>query len=144
MGFKERRCYECGKGRIRKVATAGRRERYKTMLLEVPAHIGIPTCDQCGTEWADEDTTEQIENALAIVYRERLHSLIEAATTVILRHTTVGRLEELLGLTKGYISRLRSRAKDPRPTLASELALLARDPSKRLKELEAIWDDQAA
>ena len=87
---KERRCHECGKGTVRPLAKPGRRERYKTMTLEIPAGIEIPTCDNCGTEWMDEDTAERITRALAILYRERVHELVEAAILVLSEYVKTG------------------------------------------------------
>ena len=37
--MKRLRCAQCGKGTIRPVACAGRREWYKTMEVEVPAEF---------------------------------------------------------------------------------------------------------
>ena len=42
------RCVQCGKGAVRPVARAGRREFYKTMDVSVPKEFAIPTCDSCG------------------------------------------------------------------------------------------------
>ena len=91
----------------------------------------------------DEGTAEEITQALAAIYRERLHELIEWALRVLADYVPTGRLEALLGVTKGYLSRIRSGAKDPGATLTSELALLAKDPKKRLRELEQVWEERA-
>ena len=45
----------------------------------------------------------------------------------------------LLGLSQGYLSRLRSGGGNPSPELVSNLALLAQDPKTRLSELERYW-----
>ena len=49
------------------------------------------------------------------------------------------RLESLLGLSKGYLSKLRAGDRDPSPELVSDLALIAHDPDGRIQELERFW-----
>jgi transcriptional regulator with XRE-family HTH domain len=57
----------------------------------------------------------------------------------ITTHIPQRRLEELLGLSRGYISKLRAGDRNPSPELVSDLALIARDPEGRLQELESLW-----
>jgi transcriptional regulator with XRE-family HTH domain len=49
------------------------------------------------------------------------------------------KLELLLGLSQGYLSRLRAGKGAPSPELVSHLALIAHDPKVRLLELERYW-----
>ncbi len=51
-------------------------------------------------------------------------------------HVTQRRLEQSLGLSQGYLSKVRSGASNPSPVLASCLRLLAADPEHRLHEME--------
>ncbi len=50
-------------------------------------------------------------------------------------------LERLVGLSQGYLSRLRTGAGTPSVNLVCTLALLAKDPKGRLSELEQYWKE---
>jgi hypothetical protein len=141
---KERRCHSCGTGSIRSLARSGRRVRYKTMAaLEVPAEVAIPTCDQCGAEWLTESTARVLDAALANVYRRVLLDQARKAIDLLAAQVTMRRLEQLLGLSSGYLSKIRGGDRVPRPELVGHLALLARDPRRRLHELEELWEHAA-
>ena len=141
---KTRRCHECGTGRVRPVARAGRRLRYKTIAaLAVPGDMAIPTCDNCGAEWFDETTARALDEVLDQAYRRILHQTARTAVEGLAPHVTQRRLEELLGLSHGYLSKIRSGVRVPSAELVGHLALLARDPERRLRELEEIWEHAA-
>lgn len=58
----------------------------------------------------------------------------------ILEYTTQHQLELLLGLSHGYISRIRSGKKTPSMKLASYLKFIANNnPKQKLREIEASW-----
>jgi hypothetical protein len=137
-----RRCYECGEGTIRPVAKAGRTDRYKTMTLEIPASLKIPTCTACGAEWMDKSIATKITQALEEQYNERIHALAAGAIAVIVKETTQRHLEELLGLSQGYVSKLRSGKEIASPTLAAQLVMIAKDPAGRLQEIADLWKKQ--
>lgn len=135
-----RKCHECGVGRLALVAKAGRTTPYRNIeALPIPADFEIPTCDHCGAEWYGEDIAEALDTVLERQYRLMLRSRIVAAIDVLMKHIASSRLENLLGLSRGYLSRLRNGDKDPSPELFSNLSLLAKNPSERLKELEDLW-----
>ena len=139
--FKPRRCRECGEGMIRPLAKEGRRMPFRNMsALAVPSTLAIPTCDHCGNEWIDPKTAEALDEALQGAYANELHKRLEAALEQIL---TLGipqrRIEQLLGLSVGYLSRLRGRRGDASAQVVSVLALLAQDPKRRMKELDQLW-----
>jgi len=140
--FKPRRCRECGKGIVRPLAKAGRHMPFRTMAaLAVPDSLAIPTCDHCNAEWIDPRTAAAIDKALQVAYTKKLHKRLEAAVDSILTATEIPqrRLEHLLGLSAGYLSRLRGRRGDASAQIVSVLALLAHDPKRRLKELDQLW-----
>lgn len=140
--FKPRRCRECGEGMIRPLAKEGRKMPFRNMAaLAVPNTLTIPTCDNCGNEWIDPKTAQAIDEALQGAYANELHKRLVAAIDLILKTTEIPqrRLEQLLGLSVGYISRLRSGRGDASPQVVSVLALLAQDPKRRLKELDQLW-----
>lgn len=53
--------------------------------------------------------------------------------------TNSRKIERLLGLSPGYLSKILHEERIPSAELVSELALLARDPKNRLAELEEFW-----
>lgn len=144
--FKPRRCRECGEGTVRPVAKAGRTMPFRNMAaLAVPSTLAIPTCDHCGNEWIDPKTARAIDEALQGAYAEELHKRLEAALVTILAAADVSqrRLEQLLGLSIGYLSRVRSKRGDASAQLVSALALIAEDPKRRLNELDHVWQPEA-
>jgi hypothetical protein len=127
---------------VRPLARAGRRMPFRTMAaLPVPASLAIPTCDHCHTEWIDPKTAHAIDKALQVAYADELHKRLEVAVDSILTAAEIPqrRLEQLLGLSAGYLSRLRGRRGDASAQIVSVLALLAHDPKRRLKELDQLW-----
>jgi len=140
--FKPRRCRECGEGMIRPLAKEGRRLPFRNMVaLAVPSTFEIPTCTHCGNEWIDPGTAKALDEVLQRTYADELHKRLEAAIDQILSVVEIPqrKLEQLLGLSEGYLSRLRGRRGDPSAQVVSALALLAQDPSRRLKELDRLW-----
>ncbi len=136
--LKGRRCAECG-GMIRLVAKPGRRGRYKTMMLPIPASLKIPTCASCGSEWIDRATGAAIDVLLERAFRGELRARAKDAIERIAKQVTKQRLERLLGLSQGYLSHLTAGDRDPSPELVSQLALIARAPKQRVRELEDFW-----
>ena len=142
--FKPRRCRECGEGTIRPLAKAGRRMPFRNLpALAVPRSFAIPTCDRCGNEWIDPRTAAALDEVLQAVYTDELHKRLDVALEQIL---TLGipqrKLEQLLGLSAGYLSRLRGRRGVASAQVVSALALLAGDPKRRVKELDLLWGSE--
>jgi hypothetical protein len=126
---------------IRPLAKERRRMPFRNMsALAVPSTLAIPTCDHCGNEWIDPKTAATLDEALQGAHADELHKRLDAALEQIL---TLGipqhRIEQLLGLSVGYLSRLRGRRGDASAQVVSALALLAGDPKRRLKELDQLW-----
>lgn len=135
------RCTECGNGMILMNAKAGRFSPWRNMpSVPIPSDFEIPSCNNCGAEWLDEDTAEALDRVLGVEYRRILRERVRHAIDVLTPHISQRRLESLLGISQGYLSRLRSGEKDPSPELVSNLALLARDPIPRLAELKLFWE----
>jgi hypothetical protein len=144
--FKPRRCRECGEGMVRPLAKAGRRMPYRNLAaLPVPVTLTIPTCDKCGNEWIDPKTAHAIDEALESAYVHELHKRLVAAVDTIVSEADVSqrRLEQLLGLSPGYLSRVRNGRGDASAQLVSALALIAEDPKRRIKELDHVWQPDA-
>lgn len=96
------------------LAKAGRKTPYRNMsALAVPSTLAIPTCDNCGNEWIDPQTADALDEALETAYAEELHKRLEAALVAILKaDVTQRRLEQILGLSVGYLSRVRAKRGD--------------------------------
>lgn len=141
--FVPRRCRECGVGRVRLLATPNRYSAYRTLpRVEVPADLELPTCDNCGTEWLDETYASRLDAALEEAYRSEMGTRVLAALNSIVSTMPQRDLERLVGLSPGYLSKLRSRDRVPRPDLVALLTLLANDV-ERINEVKQLWRDSA-
>ena len=139
------RCAQCGKGTVRPVARAGRREFYKTMDVLVPADFSVPTCDSCGEEWLNASQSKALDSALEHAYGQELRRLAaEQLAKIADAGLEQKRVEHALGLSHGYLSHVKAGRNVPSPMLVSELVLLAKDAERRLKELEDFWKRRAA
>ena len=135
-----RRCRECGVGEIRPLAKAGRRGSYKNLELAIPADLKIPTCNNCGAEWMDRTAATALDGALEKVYREVLRKLWAAAIRKIQQQKlSMRRLEQLLGLSEGYLSKVSNGRSEPSAELVAHLGTLATDVEGRTRELEHLW-----
>jgi hypothetical protein len=135
----ERRCGECGLGKVRPVKGQGRVASYKNMKLEIPADMDIPTCDNCGSEWLDRAGIMELDAALEKIYRELLRELFEENVSRLRDDVSMRRVESALGLSEGYLSKAKQGRSEPSASLVSSLALLARDTEAGLAILERLW-----
>jgi hypothetical protein len=108
----------------------------------LPSEIEIPTCSNCGEQWIDGETTEAIDRALTDAYRAALLEKAERSIELLRAQNPQRLMERLLGLSAGYLSKLRNAKSDPSPTLVAALMLLANEPS-RFAELEQLWSATA-
>jgi hypothetical protein len=139
--IKKRLCKNCGIGEIRPLAKKGRFARYKSMpRLAIPSDLTIPTCNHCGAEWLDANTAKALDKALDAEFREELRQRAIRAIEEIGKYVSQRKLEALLGLSQGYLSKLRSGDRDTSAELVSQLALISKDPKHRVHELEIFWE----
>lgn len=133
-------CASCGSKTVRKRGRQGRTASYRNMpALPVPAHFPIPTCSRCRREFIDPQTASELDEVLRELYRSSLKARVRQAIDQITQVVSQRRLEVLLGLSQGYLSRLRAGDGTPSPELVNHLALIARDPRDRLREIEGYW-----
>ena len=132
------RCVNCGEGEISPRTAPGRTASYKNMSgLELPESLPIPTCDACGEQWINRTTAQAMDAALEQQYQRRLTELATVHLEKLgAQHITQRRLEKILGLSQGYLSKVRAGASRPSQMLVSCLFLLATDPEGRLREME--------
>ena len=134
------RCPHCGAKSVRARKGAGRTIPYRTMpTMELPVDLEIPSCGRCMRLYLDRMDAETLSNALQEQFLASLHTRICIAIDTLSQHISQRRLERLLGLSQGYLSRLRAGAGNPSPELVCHLALLCQDPEARLAELERFW-----
>lgn len=103
--------------------------------LEVPS-VDLPICSQCGEEWLDKEATERLHEALEAAYASALHDRAEWALGRLQCAIQQRDLERLLGLSGGYLSKLKAGKKTSGP-LTAVLLLLATD-TRRIDELRAL------
>jgi hypothetical protein len=87
----------------------------------------------------DAQTQQVLAPLLARLYAAELRSRIHKAIAELGSVTSQRRIEALLGLSQGYLSRLKAGAGTPSPALVLQLQQLALDPIPRLREVERIW-----
>ena len=135
------KCYTCFEGEVVPAAMPGRRLRYKAIPnLPVPDDLVIQTCNHCGEQWISPADAKRIDAALEIVYRQELLARVRA---VLPDPKNADRIERNLGLSRGYLSRLRAGRKIPSEPLVAILTLIHQQPSV-LKRVEAMWERPAA
>ena len=118
----------------------GRTTQIRNMpAMAIPDDVAIPTCGRCKSEFIDEHTSEAIAPRLQQAYLESLRTRARIAIDLLSKHITQRRLEQLLGLSQGYLSRMRAGTGNPSPELVSHLATLCQDPATRLADLERFW-----
>lgn len=133
------KCIRCGSRSVRERKGAGRTVRYKTMpTMELPPELGVPTCGRCQALYLERMSQAALERTLRDTYTQSLRDRVHIALDELRWHVSFRRLEIKLGLSQGYLSRLRARAGNPSSELVCLLALLAIDPSL-LNELERFW-----
>lgn len=131
-------CPSCEQGTLHGVATAGRTMKHRNLLgVPVPADLEIPTCDHCGAEVVNFQLAEKLD---AVLEEQWQLELAKRAASDIARLQAARPLREwerLLGLSPGYLSKLRNGKGSGAP-LTALLALLANNPN-RAAELESAW-----
>lgn len=123
------RCATCGTGEIRPMTGPGRTARYKIVeALPIPPDLLLSTCSRCGDLWLSKDERTALNAALKAAYDELVqHRASEALTELRDQRLRRSSIEQLAGLSPGYLSRL-EKEKSTSPTLATLLMLLARNP----------------
>ena len=68
-----------------------------------------------------------------------LRTRARIAVDILSHHISQRKLESLLRLSQGYLSRLRACVSNPSAELVANRAMLCQDPPQRLAELENFW-----
>ena len=134
------RCIHCGAKAVRARTGSGRTIPYRTMpTMELPADLEIPSCGRCMSLYLDRMEAATLSTALHERYHSSLRTRIRTAIDTLSQHVSQRSLECLLGLSQGYLCRLRAGAGNPSPELVCHLALLCHEPKERLAELARFW-----
>jgi hypothetical protein len=132
------RCAACGEGPVAMVARAGRTSRHRNMTLPLPADLELTECVSCGEGYVDQADALAMDRALESAYQHELQRRAVELLDHLAGIVPQRRLEILLGLSVGYLSKIRAK-EFPSAQLVTELVLLAGDPKAGLKRLEAFW-----
>jgi hypothetical protein len=120
----------------------GRTLAYRTLpALLLPEDVALPSCSRCKAEFLDKPAREVLAALLAGLYAAELRRRIQDAIAALAPLVSQRRLEALLGLSAGYLSRLKAGAGTPSPALVLLLQQLALEPISRLREMERIWGE---
>jgi transcriptional regulator with XRE-family HTH domain len=133
-------CPTCNKGEVKDLARTGRRMHFRNIPdLEVPADVVIPTCTNpdCGEEWIDGAVAARVDEVMKTAYQAALTIKAEEAISKLKKKAPQRDLERLLGLSAGYLSKLK-HGKETTAPLVVALMLLASDP-RRVDELRSLW-----
>ncbi len=142
---KGRLCGQCGARAVVGVARAGRLTMYRNLELEIPARVAVPTCRKCGAEWIDEAAAKALDEALEVVYESKLRIRLDTALERILSEEgNQARVERVLGVSPGYLSKLKLRRRSPSAEIVSALALVSASPKSRLAELDNFYNPTGA
>lgn len=109
------------------------------MLLELPDDLEVPTCTACGAMFISRETARKIDEALSTAYARELRVRAKELVEGLTKHRSAWSLEWLLGLSQGYLSRIKHEKRTPSTALVACLALLAENPPARIEALESFW-----
>jgi len=107
--------------------------------MPIPDDLPIPACGRCQSEYLDDATNTALAPKLQEAFLIDLRIRARVAVDILSHHISQRKLEQMVGLSQGYLSRLRAGASNPSPELIAHLAMLCMDPQQRLAELERFW-----
>ncbi len=137
-------CPACDAGHLRPVAKAGRRMPLKQIPdLEIPADVAMPTCDRCGAEILGDPELAALGAAMNAAYVQALSAKSEDAIRELAGAIPQRELERLIGVSAGYVSKLKHAQAEPRGPLTALLMLLA-DDTRLIDRLRDLWSMRRA
>lgn len=136
-------CPQCNRGDIERRPGPHRRMAYRHISdLELPPTLELPTCSACGELWLDAKTTRRVQEALEAEYRRQLTLKAERALDTLQPHLPQRELERLLGVSAGWLSKVKN-GREPSAPMTAVLMLLAEQP-ERVEELRRLWSAHPA
>jgi hypothetical protein len=135
---KSTRCPHFRAKAVRGRPGAGRTTVYKTLpCLPLPSERLIPTCSRCRTLFLP--TNQKTGALLHLLYVAELRQRTQLAISTLRDVRSLRKLERLLGVSQGYLSKLRVGTSNPSPELTLLLGLLASSPKPMLRRADTFW-----
>ena len=144
MIAEDQRCVRCGSRSVRPRTGKGRTRPYRVFAaLPVPDDCLIPACRRCGAQYLDDETIAALRPVLERVYVAELQRLAALHIRRLPRRLiSQRRLELLLGLSQGYLSRLAAGDGVPSAQLVLLLGHLADGAPESIENLKNFWRRQ--
>jgi len=134
------KCPRCRRAGVRERGETGRTIAYRVFAdLALPDDVPIPTCGGCGATYFDAATTAALSPTLKNQYNKRLLGLAREALRKIKPHLSHRRLERLVSVSQGYLSRVQTKAVCVSAPLVALLMLIADSPVAQLAALHRCW-----
>ena len=130
------RCPFCGHAKLSPSYRPGRIVRYRNTVLTLPEDLRIQRCKRCRYE--DVSLVALPEGMAEDLYRSYLRERAVRAIWDLRLYRPLRRIELLLNLSQGYLSRLGAGDAVPGAALVSLLALLAAHP-ELIDWLDGYW-----
>lgn len=140
--MKSVKCPVCGKVSLALRRGPSRYLTHRLMQVELPHDFALPECSACGARPISLKLAEQLDPLLEEAYQLRLRALIDADLSRLAEVRPLYEWEQLLGLSKGWLSKVRE-ARAPGPQLVGLVRLLANDPARE-RELRELWSAPGA
>lgn len=104
----------------------------------MPSSLPLVECEKCGERYPSGPDTDTVAEALAVAYRDHLRGKLEAALKKLTASgTRLGEIEEELGLSAGYLSKVRKRV-EPSFQLVALLTLVADEPIRSMAKVRGL------
>ncbi|MBL9044756.1 MAG: hypothetical protein JNM83_24305 [Myxococcales bacterium] len=135
-----RKCPRCRRAAVRERGETGRTMAYRVFAdLALPDDVPITTCVECSATYFDAATIAALGPTLTNQYNKRLLGLARAALRQIKQHLSHRRLELLMGVSQGYLSRVKTKPVFVSAPLVALLMLIAESPAAHLAALRRCW-----
>lgn len=141
MSTKNKRCALCEKGTVTPVATQTPMPHAHVTALKPAWPVNVPTCDHCHEQFINTATARALDAALEAALQALQARLVSQAIERLGTVRTQRQWEKRLGLSPGYLSRLKT-GKEGSVVLTTLLGLLAQAPARQWQQVEALWSGQ--
>lgn len=130
-------CPVCGETALEVRQGPGRMMKHRLLEVEIPSDFALPECGACGARPIDWKAAKQLDPLLEKAYQKALSDLVAADLEVLANVKPIYEWERDLGLSVGYLSKVRNE-KTPSAQLVALVRLLANQPS-RVHEVADLW-----
>jgi hypothetical protein len=129
-------CTKCGNSAVSPIARPGRFTRFLHMAIQIPEGVLLAECRRCHHLFLTPSAAllADLRQAYLGSLRERTRQTLESLDGIL----SGRKLEELLGLSQGYLCRVKNGHGQPSAVLCALLHLLEREP-RLLSVLAEYW-----